>query len=199
MIDALREEASVQCVPMGCFVSVNGTVEANAVRHACHRVALVFIHISHGMAATLAHDHYYLTLAILHMTQTTILTVFFFVGGFDVAAEVSTVDFHFAAQLGAFAFLAQGFADFMRENESGFVLNVKVAGKLQGAVALGAVHEDGNSGENVAQRKLAAGEDGAGGHAELAVAALALEDAARGVTIDGHASAARAERLAFVG
>lgn len=65
-------------------------------------------------------------------------------------------------------------------------------------MALGSVREDRDSGENVAQAHLAAGEDRSAGHAELSVAALALEDAAGLERIDRRAAALAAIGLAAV-
>ena len=47
----------------------------------------------------------------------------------------------------------------MAQNKSGFVLHVQIATELKRRMALRAVHEDRNGGENVADRKLATGED----------------------------------------
>jgi len=69
--------------------------------------------------------------------------------------------------------------------------------KRQGGIALGAVHEDGDGRQIVADRKLAAGEDRPAGDAELRLAGLALEQAASGVGVDRDATALRAEGLAF--
>ena len=48
---------------------------------------------------------------------------------FDIPAEVGAVDFRnlaFAADMRAFHFRGDGFADFVGEDESGFVLNIDV-------------------------------------------------------------------------
>ena len=67
-------------------------------------------------------------------------------------------------------------------------------------MAFRAVHEDRDGGENIADRKFAAGEDRAGRKGELRLATLTLEDFARLELIDGYAAAFRAERLpAIVG
>ena len=86
----------------------------------------------------------------------------------------------------------------MRQDERRLVLHVQVTPELQGADALHRIHEDGGGGEVVADRELAAGEDGPAGDAELVVARLALPDAPGRVGVDRRALAARAERRAAV-
>ena len=63
-------------------------------------------------------------------------------------------------------------------------------------MALGAVDEDRDGQEIVADRQLAAGEDRPARDAELMVTAFAFEQRAGLVGIDAHAAAARANRLA---
>jgi hypothetical protein len=62
----------------------------------------------------------------------------------------------------------------MGHHESGLVLHVQIAAQLQGTDTLRAVRENGDSCQNVPDRKLAAGEDGAGRNRELAAAFLGL-------------------------
>jgi len=64
-------------------------------------------------------------------------------------------------------------------------------------MALGAVGEDRDGGQKVAQGHLAAGEDGARREGELRLASLALEDAASLVLVDLDAAALRAEGMAI--
>jgi len=44
-----------------------------------------------------------------------------------VAAEIGAVDFRFAVRFGVACFTAKRLADFMRQNESRFVLRAKIA------------------------------------------------------------------------
>ncbi len=69
---------------------------------------------------------------------------------------------------------------------------------LQSGDALDRVHEDGRGGEVVADRELAAGEDGPAGDAELVIARLTLPDAPGRVGVNRRALAARAERRAAI-
>jgi len=123
--------------------------------------------------------------------------VFFVVRRFDVSPEIRAVHLDFPAYRLAGAFQRQGFPQLVGEDEGRLVLHVEVTAQLQGGMPLGTVAEDGNRGEDVTQRQLTAGEDRPGGHGELGVAALALEDAACGVSVDGQAAAAGAVRLAL--
>ena len=91
----------------------------------------------------------------------------------------------------------EGLADFVGEDEGGLVLDVQIAAEPQGAMTLGGVGEDGDSGQNVADRELAAGEDGPARHAELVAAGGALEAAVVRQVVDGDAAAAGAHRRAF--
>ena len=84
----------------------------------------------------------------------------------------------------------------MRQHEGRLVGHVQVAAELQGAQALGGVGEDRDGHQVVAHRQLAAVEGRAAGDAELLAAALALEQAAGAVLVDGHAAAGGAHRIA---
>ena len=91
---------------------------------------------------------------------------------------------------------ANGLTELVREHEGRLVLHVEVARELQGRMALGAVHEDGDGEKVGADRQLAAGEDGPAGDAELVLAGLTLPKLAGGDEAMGEAAAARAHRLA---
>ncbi len=83
----------------------------------------------------------------------------------------------------------------MRHHERRPVLDVQVAGELERAVALGAVGEDGDGKEVIADRELARREDGPAGDAVLVPAPSALEQLAGSDERVLEAAAARAERL----
>ena len=93
---------------------------------------------------------------------------------------------------------AHGLTQLVGQHEGRLVLAVQVAAELKGRNALGAVHEDCNRGQQVADRQLAAGEDRGRGDRELRFAALALVDRPGMVRVDRHAAVARAKRLAGV-
>jgi len=84
-------------------------------------------------------------------------------------------------------------------DERRLVLHIQVAAELQRADALDRVYEDGDGQQDVAERQLAAGEDGSRRDAELMAAALALEDRAALVLVDRDAAAVRADRIAVRG
>ena len=68
----------------------------------------------------------------------------------------------------------EGFADLVGEHESRLVLAIQVAGELQGAMSLRAIHEDRDGQEDVADWHFPACEDGAGRDAELVRASFAF-------------------------
>jgi hypothetical protein len=72
----------------------------------------------------------------------------------------------------------------VRENEGRLVLAIEIAAHLERAMALRAVHENGDGGEDIAERHLAAGEDRSAGHAEFVAARLAFEARAGGERVD---------------
>ena len=90
----------------------------------------------------------------------------------------------------------QGLPELVRQDEGGLVLAVEIAAQLERAMALRAVHEDGDGGEDIAERHFAAGEDRPAGHAEFMTASLALEARAGGEGVNVGATAPGAERRA---
>src|SRR5476651_658580 len=88
----------------------------------------------------------------------------------------------------------------MGHHESGLVLNVQVAAQLQGADPFRAVRKNGDCGQNVPNRKLAAGKDGAGSNRELASTflGLAAPHSALGKAVQIDRTALGAERLPAV-
>lgn len=116
-----------------------------------------------------------------------------------MTADIAAVNLDLAGRLDVLDFGREGFTDFVREDEGRLVLHVEIAAQRQRALALHLVDEDRNGKEIVADRELAAGEDGTARNGELAFTALALEDRAGLVGIDGGAAAMRADRLAFRG
>lgn len=109
-----------------------------------------------------------------------------------IAAEIRAVDFYVARNRLAFVQAANRFPDFVAQYESRFILAVQIAGELQGAVALGTVHEDGDRQEDIADCHLAVGEDGATSDAVLVRATLALPCRARLARVGSNATAAGA-------
>jgi len=154
--------------------------------------------VREGFAKEFAGDHHHLTLAGLVDLPATVHALGADVRGLHVSAEVGAVYGGFAVDHRLGLLGGQGLPDLVGEHEGRFVLHVEVTAQLQGGIALGAVHEDGDGGQDVAQGKLAAGEDRPRGHAELVGAVSALEAAIVVQLIDGDGAAARANRCAFV-
>ena len=76
-----------------------------------------------------------------------------------MAAEISAINGDLAGNGGAGLLGGERFAEFVREDESCLVLNVKIAAQLKRAMALRAVHEDRNGEKDGLDRELAARED----------------------------------------
>ena len=146
-------------------------------------------------AATLAHDDNTAALAGLVFGQAAVLAIIFVVGGLNMAAEISAINFHSAGKCNVLHFRSHALAQLVGHDVGGAILAIEVARKLQRANALRAIGEDRNSGENVPHFHFAAGENRAAGGAELRAAAFALEDAAALVAVDVHASALATDRL----
>src|ERR1019366_4026881 len=197
MVDALRQILGVQAIPMRSFVGVDRGGGVNAGLNSRERSRFALEHERKRAAGALAHDDDNAALAVLVDRKATVAAVFLVVRRLHIAPEISAVDFHDARRFHRLDFASDGFADFVSENEGGFVLHVQFAGKLKGAVTLHAVHEDRDGQEIVANRELAAREDGPARHAVLMIASLALEQRARLIGIGSIADALRANWLAF--
>src|SRR3990167_1972639 len=135
-------------------------------------------------------------LASLEARQAAVDAVFFEVGGADVPAHVATVDRRCSVNFGGAGFARDSFADFMREDESRFILNAKIAGELQRGKAFGGVREDADRAQKVHEREFPAGEDRSGRDRKLLAAGAAFELAARFDFISLGAAAGRANGLA---
>lgn len=196
MVDALREEAGVETIPARGLVSVNGGARGNAGHQNRERGILGLRDGRDGTAAALAQHDDDTALAGLVLGLATVDPVFLPVLGSDVAAEIGAVDLDLAGGGVGRRVGADGLTELVGEHESRLVLNVQVAGELQGAVALGAVHEDRNGEQIGADRQLAAGEDGPRRNGELVLTGLALPKLAGGDEAVGEAAAAGANRIA---
>jgi hypothetical protein len=75
--------------------------------------------------------------------------------------------------------IGNGLADFVSQDERGFVLNAQVTGERQHALAFDFIAENGDGGEIVADRQFPAREDCSRRDRELLFAGFALPGAAR--------------------
>ena len=98
------------------------------------------------------------------------------VRGPDMTAEIRAVNRDFARDGGVGFLGGEGFAEFVRQDEGGLVLNVKIAAQLKRAMALGAVHEDGDGEKMVWIGSLRLAKIVPDCDAELMLASLALEE-----------------------
>ena len=88
----------------------------------------------------------------------------------------------------------ESFAELMRKNEGGLILNIKIAAQLKRTMSLRAVHEDRDGEQNGLNRELPAREYGPRRDTELMLTGLALEQSAGLVRIDAEATARGASR-----
>ena len=197
VVDALREEAVVQAIPGSGFVGIEGRAGGHLGADRGHRSRLGAEHEGQRLAAPLAHYHDDLALSGLVLGLAAINAVGLLIGGLHVAAEVGTIDLDLTGQGALVTVGRDGFADLMGEDEGRLVLAIQIAGELEGAVALGAVGEDRDGEQDVADRHLAGGEDGAARDAELMAARLALPQLASLVGVGRGAGATRAHRFAL--
>ena len=91
---------------------------------------------------------------------------------------------------------SERFAEFVREDKGGLVLDIEIAAQLQCAMALDAVDEDRDRHQESSKRELAAREDCPRCDAELMLASLALVQGAGLECIDAEAATAQANGIA---
>lgn len=198
MIDALREEADVQRVPMNGFVGIDRGIGADATLYHGNALGLGLEHEGERPTIALAHDDDNAALAGLIAGKAAVDPVFLEVGGADAAAEVPAINLDLAFQaVNGGLFGGKGLAELVSEHERRLVLHVKIAAELQRRMPLGTVDEDGDGEEVIPDRQLTAGKDRARGYGELPFARLALVDLARLERVGGIAPAMGAHGLAM--
>ena len=193
VVDPAHLEPGVQRIPAGRLIGMDRAARQDVRTDQGDAIGLLGDRPRQGPAVPLTgHDD---GLALGRDAQAAILAVCLDVLWLGVASEIGAVHLDHAGQR-ATAHLLSGdrLAELVSQDEGSFVLHVEVAAELQGRDALDRVHENRDSGEIVADRELAAGEDGAAGDAELLLARLALPDAPGRIGIDRRAAAVRAER-----
>ena len=121
----------------------------------------------------LAHHEHAALVGLLVGGKAAVDPVGFFVLRADMAVDVSAVHVNFAGQGLHLPLFHQRFTDFVRQDEGSLVLNIEIAGKLQGGNALHRVGEDGDRGQVHLQRQLVEGEDRAACHRKGVVTRLA--------------------------
>ena len=149
------------------------------------------------LAVALTHDGNDLALTGLILGPATVATVLSVVTRLHAAAKIGAVDLDLTGQGALVSIGRNGLADLVRHDEGRLVLHVQIAGELQGTIALGAVDEDRDSQEVIADRQLAAGEDGPARNGKLMAAGLALPQLASLVGVNSGAIATRANGLAL--
>src|SRR3954462_1069903 len=140
------------------------------------RLSLIAEHARQCVTATLADHNHDLALAALILAEPAIPAILFPVRRPNMAAEKCTVDFRLLA-LAADRRLANlgshRFANFVRQDESGFVLRPEIAAEGQHRLALDLIREDRNRYQVGAQRHLVEGEQGAARDREIFAAGFA--------------------------
>lgn len=195
MIDALGHVARMEGIPMRGFVGIDGAAECDAIMQAAHAIGFAIGH--EGQCLAVAGNDHDLALARLVLRKATVATVLFVIGRLDVAARIHAVDLDVTGNLLALVSGTHRLAQLVRQHEGRLVLAVEITGELERSVALCAVHEDGDGGQQIPNGHLTAVKDRAGRDRELSVARLALEDATGLELVDHHAAARGAEWLAI--
>lgn len=199
VVRAMGLEALVEPIPALGLVGVDDAASLDAGLNGRDRLGFGAEGEREGLALALADDDDDPALAGLVLGKATVATIRLHVLGADVAAEVGAVHLDRARHGGVCGLGGDGLAELMRHHERRPVLAVEVAGELEGGMTLGAVGEDRDGKEMVADRKLAGGEDGAAGDAELVTATGALEELPSGDEGVFEAAAAGADSLAIRG
>lgn len=186
----------MQLVPMGGFIGMDHRAGRHALGDGFNGLAFRLEHERERPTATLAHDDHDAALAGLVLGKATVNAVLDIVRGADMTTEIGAINLDRAGDGHVLHFGRHGFTELVSQDEGSLVLHIQIAGELQGTMALGAVDEDRDGEEVVADRELAAGEDGPGCDRELMRARLALVELAGLVGEGFSAGAARAYRLA---
>src|SRR5690242_9512506 len=118
------------------FVGIDRTALGDAVLQRRHSGIFSLGYEREGFALPLAHDNHDAALAALIAGEATITAVLFPVSRFDVATDVAAINFHVARNRVALVGRHDGFTDFVRQDERGFVLAIEIAAQLKGAVSL---------------------------------------------------------------
>ena len=141
MVDPAGVELGVKLVPMRGLVRMNDAAVFDT--SADHRKGRIFGtgDERNGLALPLAHDDDDPTLAVLVLRKAPIAPIILVVCRLHITADVAAIDFHFT-RYGIVLLRRQRLADLMGEDECGLVLDIQVAAQLEGAMPLGAVHED---------------------------------------------------------
>ena len=156
VIDALRQKAVVERVPMRGFVGVNRGAQLDNGGDIGDAGRFGVENFGHGPAALLASDYSNLALAVLVFGQAPIAAVFLVVRRLHITAEIGAVDRDRTGyRLALFA--RERFADFVAENERGLILYVEVAAQLQRGMTFDAVHEN-RDGQQIGRGPGACGE-----------------------------------------
>ena len=127
----------------------------------------------------LPHHEHAALVRVLVNGKTTVDPILFFVLRTDMAVDVSAVHVDLAGQGFRLPLFHQRFADFVRQDEGSLVLNIEIAGELQGGNALHRIGEDGDRAKIDLQRQFVESKDRPGSHRKGVVACLAAPLLAR--------------------
>lgn len=186
----------MELVPAGSLIGMHGAANSDLGGHSGDGSPFGSCNEGNGAALPLANHNDGLTLAGLVSRKAPVNPIRLAVLGADVAAKIGAIDFNRAGGGVGGRLGSDGLTELVRENEGRFVLHIQVAGELQGAVALGPVHEDRDSEQVGADRQLTAGEGRAGRYGELVLTGLALPELAGADEAVREAATARTDRLA---
>jgi hypothetical protein len=202
VIDPLHDEAGMQRVPRRALVGMNRGAYSDPLADRRHGIRLGRKHLRQRAAAALAHRHHHLTLARPVLGEPPVDPVDRQVLRPDMAAEIGAVDLgraSLAADTHCFRAVRHSLAQFMGQNEGGFVLHVEITSEGQHASAFHLVTEYRDRHQVRPERQLVPGEQRARCHREIGITCLAAPTGLTGraaAIITDLAAAIRADRLA---
>lgn len=193
MVDAVRLERLVQPIPTLRLVGMNYGAGGDARLNRLHTLRLGAEGKSECLALTLSDHDDDAALTRLVLGEAAILPVRLHVLGTDVPAEIGAIHLNRTRHGRVGRLSRHGLAQLVSHDEGRPVLDVEIAAELERAVTFGAVGENGDGKQMVADWELAAGEDGPARDAVLVPATSALEQLAGGDERVLEATAAWAE------
>ena len=168
----------MKLVPARRPVGMDDAIKSNAGPDRRDTLSLATESEGESLALALADHDDHATLAGLVHRKAAVLPILLPVLRADMTAEVSAIDLDGAPNGRVGRLSGDGLAKLVRHHKRRTVLAIEVAGELEGGMALGAIGEDRDGEQVVADRQLAVGKNGPAGDAVLRAAPSALEELA---------------------
>ena len=206
MIDPVQGVPAVTLGPRAGGIRVQGCSLRHLPTNEAQSLNLAAEYTGNCLAAfaALADDDHHLALAALVLAKPAIPAVLSAIGGFDMAAKKSAIDFRFlslAADQRLPDIRSHRFTNFVRQDEGSFVLRPEITAERQHRLSLNLVREDRDRHQVGAQRHLVEREQRAARDREILAAGFAApaRSAARAPRhVDRRAATVRAEGVAVI-